>query len=126
MSLNESAMQSHSLHPTDAVQGFGCSQPVFCRAKRADVYTSALLAGAMKPLKVLFKFENHFAIRTVCFQVQLEADGYFSTQKFSSLQPQQAGRVGTNLQFFESDFTNPASKTLVGLRPNPIFRTKLR
>ena len=67
--------------------------------KFADVYTSALLAGAMKPLKVLFKFENHFAIRTVCFQVQLEADGYFSTQKFSSLQPQQVGRVSTNLQF---------------------------
>jgi len=80
----------------------------------------------MKPLNMLSKFENHFANQTVCFQVQLEADGYFSAQKFSSLQPQQAGRVGTNLQFFESDFTNPASKTLVGLRPNPIFRTKLR
>ena len=72
------------------------------------------------------KFKNHFAIRTVRFQVQLEADGYFSAQKFSSLQPQQAGRVGTNSQFFESDFTNPTSKTLVGLRPNPIFSTKLR
>ena len=32
MSLNESAMQSHSLHPPDAVQGFGCSQQVFCNA----------------------------------------------------------------------------------------------
>ena len=42
------------------------------------------------------KFENHFAIRTVRFQVQLEVDGYFSAQKFSHLQ---AGRVGTNLQF---------------------------
>ena len=64
-----------------------------------DVYTSALLAGAIKPLNVPSKFENHFAIRTVRFQVQLEADGYFSAQKFSSLQPPQAGRVGTNLQF---------------------------
>ena len=63
------------------------------------VYTSALLADAMKPLNVLPKFENHFAIRTVRFQVQLEADGYFSAQKFSSLQPQQAGRVGTNSRF---------------------------
>ena len=45
------------------------------------------------------KFENHFAIRTVCFQVQLEVDGYFSAQKFSHLQTPQAGRVGTNLQF---------------------------
>ena len=30
------------------------------------------------------------------------------------------------LAIFESDFTNPNSKTLVGLRPNPIFSTKLR
>ena len=85
-------------HGTDR-KGVGIFQQVFCNAKRADVYTSALLADAMKPLNVLSKFENHFAIRTVRFQVQLEADGYFSAQKFSSLQPQQAGRVGTNLQF---------------------------
>ena len=64
-----------------------------------DVYTSALLAGAIKPLNVPSKFENHFAIRTVSFQVQLEAGGYFSAQKFSHLQPPQAGRVGTNWQF---------------------------
>ena len=65
-------------------------------------------------------------IRPSVFQVQLEADGYFSAQKFLRLQPQQAGRVGTNSQFFESDFTKPTSKTLVGLHPNPIFSTKLR
>ena len=53
---------------------------------------------------MLSKFENHFAIRTVRFQVQLEADGYFSAQKISCLHPPQAGRVGTNSQFFESDF----------------------
>ena len=45
--------------------------------KFADVYTSALLAGAMKPLKVLSKFENHFAIKTVHFQVSLDVGGYF-------------------------------------------------
>ena len=91
-------MPSLHRHGTDQ-KGVGIFQQVFCNAKRADVYTSALLADAMKPLNVLSKFENHFAIRTVCFQVQLEADGYFSAQKFSSLQPPQAGRVGTNLQF---------------------------
>ena len=42
---------------------------------------SALIAGAMKPLKVLSKFENHFANQTVRFQVQLEADGYFFAQE---------------------------------------------
>ena len=91
-------MPSLHRHGTDR-KGVGIFQQVFCNAKRADVYTSALLADAMKPLNVLSKFENHFAIRTVRFQVQLEADGYFSTQKFSSLQPQQTGRVGTNSRF---------------------------
>ena len=31
----------------------------------------------MKPLKVLSKFENHFVIKTVYFQVSLDAGGYF-------------------------------------------------
>ena len=43
MSLNESAMQSHSLHPQDAVYGFGCSQQVFCRAKFAFAERSAVM-----------------------------------------------------------------------------------
>ena len=80
----------------------------------------------MKPLKVLSKFENHFAIKTIHFQVQLEADGYFSAQKFSSLQSQQAGRAGTTSQVLNLIFYKSSFKTLVGLRPNPIFRTKLR
>jgi len=116
-------MQSHSLHPTDAVQGFGCSQPVFCRAKRAVVYTSALLAGAMKPLKVLSKFENHFAIRTVRFQVQLEADGYFFAQEVFEFATAASRASRYHLAIFEFDFTNPTSKTIVGLRQNPIFST---
>ena len=74
----------------------------------------------MKPLNVLSKFENHFAIETVRFQVQLEAGGYFSAKKFSSLQPQQAGRAGTNLQVLNLIFYKSSFKTLVGLRPNPI------
>ena len=84
-------------------KGLGFSNKYFCNAKMvfvytktlladADVvYTSALLADAMKPLNVLSKFENHFAIRTVRFQVQLEADGYFLLRRFLRLHPQQAG-----------------------------------
>ena len=49
-----------------------------CPNKFADVYTSALLATTMNPLNALPRFENHFAIETVRFQVQLEAGGYFS------------------------------------------------
>ena len=118
-------MPSLHRHGTDR-KGVGIFQQVFCNAKRADVYTSALLADAMKPLNVLPKFENHFAIRTVRFQVQLEADGYFSAQKFSSLQPQQAGRVGTNSRFLNLIFYKSSFKTLVGLRPNPMFSTRIR
>ena len=110
-------------HGTDR-KGFGISQQVFCNAKRADVYTSALLADAMKPLKVLSKFENHFAIRTVRFQVQLEADGYFSAQKIFVFASAASRSSWYQLASFESDFfTNPTSKTIVGLRQNPIFST---
>ena len=105
-------MPSLHRHGTDQ-KGVGIFQQVFCNAKRADVYTSALLADAMKPLNVLSKFENHFAIRTVRFQVQLEAGGYFSAQKFSSLQPQQTGRVGTALQFLNQIFQIQLQKRLL-------------
>ena len=85
-----------------------------CLQEQRIVYTSALLAGAMKPLNVLPKFENHFAIETVRFQVQLEADGYFSAQKFSSLQPQQTGRVGTNSRFLNLILQIRLQKRLLG------------
>ena len=68
----------------------------------------------MKPLNILPKFENHFANQTVRFQVQLEVGGYFSAQKFSSLQPQQAGRVGTNSQVLNQIFQIRLQKCLLG------------
>ena len=80
----------------------------------------------MKPLNVLPKFENHFANQTASFQVHLEAGGYFLLRKFSSLQSQQAGQAGTTSQVLTLIFYKSSFKTLVGLRPNPIFRTKLR
>ena len=90
------------------------------------VYTSALLASAMKPLNATSKFENHFAIRTVSFQVQLEADGYFSVQEIFAFAIVASRASRYHLAIFESDFLNPNSKTLVGLRPNPIFSTRMR
>ena len=89
------------------------------------VYTKTLLAGAMKPLHVLSKFENHFVIRTVCFQVQLEADGYFLAQEVFEFAFAASSVSWYHLAIFESDFTNPTSKTLVGLRPNRISSTKV-
>ena len=80
--------------------------------KFADVYTSAFLAGAMRPLNVLTKFENHFVIEAVRFQVQLEADGYFSAWKVFCIcsRSKQGELVPTcnflNLIFYKSDFKN--------------------
>ena len=65
-------------------------------------------------LRTLLKHENHFVNQTVRFQVQLEADGYFSAQKFSSLQPQQAGRVGTNSRFLNLILQIRLQKRLLG------------
>ena len=94
--------------------------------KFADVYTSALLATTMKPLNALPKFENHFVVKTVRFQVQLEADGYFFLQKVFEFATAASRASWYQLAIFESDFTNPTSKTLVGLRPNPMFSTRMR
>ena len=80
----------------------------------------------MKPLNVLPKFENHFAIETVRFQVPLDASGYFFAQEVFEFAIVASRASWYQLAIFESDFTNPNSKTLVGLRPNPIFSTKLR
>ena len=41
----------------------------------------------MKPLNVLSKFEKHFITQTVCFQAQLEADGYFLDLPYFFLHP---------------------------------------
>ena len=75
----------------------------------------------MKPLNVLPKFENHFVVKPVRFQVQLEAGGYFFLQKVFEFATAASRASWYQLAIFESDFTNPNSKTLVGLRPNPIF-----
>ena len=75
----------------------------------------------MKPLSVLPKLENHFAIKTVHFQVQLEADGYFSAREVFEFAIAASRASWCQLTIFESDFTNPTSKVLVGLRQNPIF-----
>ena len=94
--------------------------------KFADVYTSALLATMVLVLRTLLKHENHFVNQTVRFQVQLEADGYFSAREVFAFAIAASSVSWYHLAVFESDFTNPTSKTLVGLRPNPIFSTKLR
>jgi len=60
----------------------------------------------------------------VSFQVHLEAGGYFLHKNFRICNRHKQGELVPTRNFLNLFFTNPTSKTLVGLRPNPIFRTK--
>ena len=72
--------KTRSLHPSDVVQGFGISQQAFCNAKMVFVYTKTLLARVLWSLSTCFpNFKIILQIRPSVFQVQLEADGYFSS-----------------------------------------------
>ena len=116
-------MPSLHRHGTDR-KGVGIFQQAFCNAKRADVYTSALLAGAMKPLNVLSKFENHFAIRTVRFQVQLEADGYFFAQEVFEFATAASRASRYHLASFEPDFLQIQLQNTCWASPKPDVQHK--
>jgi len=83
----------------------------------------------MKPLNVLSKIENHFAIRTVRFQVQLEADGYFFffflLRRFLRLHPQQAGRAGTTSQVLNLIFLQIQLQNTCWASPKPDIPHKI-
>ena len=73
-----------SLHPSDAVQGLGCS-PTSILQRKNGIYirVKTHLVSTMRLLKTPPKFDNHFARMIVRFQAQLEADGCFSARKSS-------------------------------------------
>ena len=75
-----------SLHPSDAVQGLGCS-PTSILQRKNGIYirVKTHLVSTMRLLKTPPKFDNHFARMIVRFQAQLEADGCFSARKSSEL-----------------------------------------
>ena len=60
--LKKRFAKTRSLHPSDAVQGFGISQQAFCNAKMAFVYTNALLAGTMPSMKQQFNLPEDIKI----------------------------------------------------------------
>ena len=93
--------------------------------KFADVYTSALLADAIKPLNVLSKIENHFAIRTVRFQVQLEADGYFLQEKFFAFATAASRASRYHLASFEPDFLQIQLQNTCWASPKPDVQQKI-
>ncbi len=91
--LDDESMQ----RTVESVEQYGVLSPLIARPRPEGGYEiisghrrqhaaqlaglDALPATTMKPLNAISKFENYFLIRTVRFQVQLEADGCFSAQK---------------------------------------------
>ena len=58
----------------------------------------------MKPINAISKFENYFLIRTVRFQVQLEADDYFFAQEVFEFAIAASRASRYHLASFEPDF----------------------
>lgn len=106
-------------------KGLGVPNKYFAEQNGLCIYEDTA-CGCYEISQRASKFENHFAIRTVRFQVQLEADGYFLQEKIFAFATAASRASWYQLAIFESDFTNLNSKTLVGLRPNPIFSTRIR
>ena len=78
----------------------------------------------MKPLNVLPKFENHFAIETVRFQVQLEADGYFFAQEVFEFATAASRASWYQLTIFESDFLQIQLQNTCWASPKPDIQQK--
>ena len=89
------------------------------------VYTKTLLATTMKPLNALPRFENHFAIETVRFQVQLEADGYFSVQEIFAFAIVASRANRYHFAIFESDFFKSKFKNTCWASPKPDIQRKI-
>ena len=118
-------MQSHSLHPLDAVQGFGCSptsvlQRKWCLYRQTHCLQMQTLYIRLPCLRMLWNLSTCFPNLKIilqsgpsAFKFNLKAGGYFSAQKFSSLQPQQTGRVGTASQFLNQIFQIQLQKRLL-------------
>ena len=102
MSLNESARQSHSLHPPDAVQGFGCSQQAFCNANGVCI-DRHIACRCRRCIYVCPACNNYEASQCASqiwklfsnqdrpFSSSTWSGRLFFLRKFSHLQSQQAG-----------------------------------
>ena len=91
MSLNESAMQSHSLHPPDAVQGFGCSQQVFLQRKNGLCIYEDTACNNYEASQCASQIWKLFSNQDRPFSSSTWSGRLFFLRKFSHLQSQQAG-----------------------------------
>ena len=79
----------------------------------------------MKPLKVLSKFENHFAIKTVHFQVSLDAGGYFFAQEVFEFAIAASRASRYHLASFEPDFLQIQLQNTCWASPKPDIPHKI-
>ena len=110
-------MQSRSLHPTDAEhKGFGHSPTSILQRKKCFCIDENIACGCYEASQGAFQIwklfcdqDRPFSSFTWCGRLF-----FFLLRKFSSLQSQQAGRVGTNSQFLNQIFQIRLQKYLLG------------
>ena len=81
-------------------------------------------ATTMKPLNAISKFENYFLIRTVRFQVQLEADDYFFAQEVFEFAIAASRASRYHLASFEPDFLQIQLQNTCWASPKPDIQQK--
>ena len=114
--------------PTSILQRKKCfciDENIACRCRRCIYVCPA--CGRYETSQ--HTFQNSKIIlrsRPSIFKFHLMRATIFLLRKFSSLQSQQAGRAGTTSQVLNLIFYKSSFKTLVGLRPNPMFSTRMR
>lgn len=79
----------------------------------------------MKPLKVLSKFENYFAIKSVYFQVSLDAGGYFFAQEVFEFAIAASRTSRYHLASFEPDFLQIQLQNTYWASPKPDIPHKI-
>ena len=121
-------MQSHSLHPTDAEhKGFGHSPTSILQRKKCFCIDENIACRCRRCIYVCpacgryetsqHTFQNSKIIlrsRPSIFKFHLMRATIFLLRKFSSLQSQQAGRVGTNSRFLNLILQIRLQKRLLG------------
>ena len=131
-------MQSRSLHPTDAEhKGFGHSPTSILQRKKCFCIDENIACRCRRCIYVCPACYNYEASqcasqiwKSFCsqdrpFSSSTWSGRLFFLQKVFEFVTAASRASWYQLTIFESDFTNPNSKILVGLRPNPIFRTKI-
>lgn len=106
-------------------KGLGAPQQAFCNAKMADVYTSALLAGAMKPLNMLSKIWKSFCNRDRPFSSSTWSGRLFFAQEVFEFAIAVSRASRYHLASFEPDFLQIQLQNTCWASPKPDIPHKI-